>query len=83
MCLECKVLRIRLMVLQQRYNRLQQAHARLKRTVCAVARFCQAVNNKAASVTSQHQPRGTWALWRGRGEVARQVLAGIAKGLRQ
>jgi len=52
---------------------LEAQNARLKARLAAVIMFCNDVSRQADEVLSEHRPRGTWALWRGRKEIADRV----------
>ena len=59
--------------LRREVDRLRKIIARLGRAIRKAKQYALMVYRKAARVMSQHQPRGTWSLWKGKGEVAREV----------
>ena len=52
---------------------LQREVAGLRRAIRRAKQYALGVYREAAKVRGEHQPRGTWALWTGKGEVAREV----------
>ena len=53
---------------------LKQENARLRARLQAIALYAQQVAAKAAALmASGNMPRGTWSLWKGRGEIARMI----------
>jgi len=70
---ENKRLRHEVARLRREVTRLRKIIARLRRAIREAKRYALSVYRKAAKVMGRHQPRGTWSLWRGKGEVAREV----------
>ncbi len=80
MCDQCKVL-------QAEIKRLERENAKLKRLVKFAKRviktqrrqlddimyFCLDIIRQGKKTMSQHVPRGTWSLWKGKREVAEDV----------
>ena len=59
--------------LQKEVEKLERVIEEMRRAVQAVRNYCLRVYGQAARVMSRHQPRGTWSLWKGKGEVAREI----------
>ena len=57
---------------------LRRKLEKLSRSIQGVRDYCLHTYSQAARVMSKHQPRGTWSLWRGKGEVAREVFNRLA-----
>ena len=66
--------------LRREVARLRKIIARLQRAIEEARRYALGVYQRAAKVMGKHQPRGTWALWKGRGEVAREVYNRLGEG---
>ena len=66
--------------LRREVDRLRRENARLRKRIRRLLeiirkarQYTLTVYHQAAKVMSRHQPRGTWSLWRGKGETAREV----------
>ena len=46
---------------------------RQQRVIDTTRTYVLSIYSQAAQALSKHQPRGTWAFWKGSGEVARKV----------
>lgn len=66
--------------LRREVARLRKIIARLKRAIREAKRYTLNVYREAAKVMGQHQPRGTWSLWKGKGEVAKEVYNRLGEG---
>jgi len=66
--------------LQREVARLRKIIARLRRAIREAKRYALGVYRQAAKVMGKHQPRGTWALWKGKGEVAREAYNRLGEG---
>lgn len=81
MCSECAVLQTQIKQLErriQRQARLLKLAGRIikkqRQQLDTVQVYTWSVICQAGRDMSQHLPRGTWSLWRGRLEVARKVF---------
>lgn len=72
-CQNCERLTRENQELRRVIARQQKTIDRLRAVIDLVRDLCAIVYNQARRVMSDHQPRGTWSLWRGRGEVAGKV----------
>jgi hypothetical protein len=77
---ENKRLRHEVARLRREVTRLWKIIARLRRAIREAKRYALSVYREAAKVMSRHQPRGTWSLWKGKGEVAREVYNRLGEG---
>jgi superfamily II RNA helicase len=77
---ENKRLRHEVARLRREVTRLRREVARLRRAIREAKRYALSVYREAARVMSKHQPRGTWALWKGKGEVAKEVYNRLGEG---
>jgi prefoldin subunit 5 len=66
--------------LRREVDRLRKIIAKLRRAIREAKRYALSVYREAVKVRSQHQPRGTWSLWTGKGEVAREVYNKLGEG---
>jgi hypothetical protein len=71
-CTQCAALR-------RENAQLKRELKRLKLAIRAARRYCAGAHNRWLAVEALGKrkgvPRGTWSLFRGRGEVARAILA--------
>jgi len=74
------MLRARVARLRREVDRLRKIIAKLRRAIKEAKRYALGVYREAAKMMSEHQARGTWALWKGKGEVAREVYNRLGKG---
>lgn len=72
-CQNCAALARENAELRQVIIRQRWIIERLQRRIQQVVAYAANVRSQASRVMSQHQPRGTWSLWRGKGEVAQEV----------
>ena len=72
-CQNCEQLTKENRELRQVIDKQRKANRRLRDKIGLVRDLCTIIYNQAKCVMSNHQPRGTWSLWRGRGEVAAKV----------
>jgi len=77
-----EVARLRREVIRLRREaaRLRKIIRRLLEIIRKAREYALSVYRKAAKVMSKHQPRGTWSLWKGKGEVAREVYSRLGEG---
>lgn len=66
--------------MQKEVERLREIIEKMGKAIQAIQNYCLNIYSQAAQVMSRHQPRGTWSLWRGRGEVAREVYRRLSRG---
>jgi len=59
--------------LRREVAKLQKRIRRLLEVIRRVKQYALGVYKEAGKVMSKHQPRGTWSLWKGKGETAREV----------
>ena len=59
--------------LRKENEKLRRRIRRLLEIIKKARQYTLTVYHQAAKVMSQHQPRGTWSLWKGKGETAREV----------
>jgi hypothetical protein len=85
-CGNCAALQAENARLRARIARLEAALARAKKVIEYQKRqldsariTCQWYIQKAKEAMSQHLPRGTWSLWKGRDEAARSVYGVIGQ----
>lgn len=57
---------------------LRRELEKLLQAIQGVQSYCLHIYSQAARVMSRHQPRGTWSLWKGKGEVAREIFNRLA-----
>jgi len=72
-CQNCEQLIKENRELRQVIEKQRKAIRRLQDRINRVRDFCTIIYSQAVHVMSEHQPRGTWSLWRGRGEMAAKV----------
>lgn len=60
--------------LMRENQQLKRIITRQKRAIESIAAYTIAIHTQAGRAMSEHQPRGTWSLWKGRREVARAVF---------
>ncbi len=65
--------------LAEENEKLRRELEKLSRTIRGVRDYCLHIYSQSARVMSRHQPRGTWSLWKGKGEVAREVFNRLAR----
>jgi len=66
--------------LRRENEKLRRRIRRLSEAIRKVRQYVLAVYHQAAKVMSKHQPRGTWSLWKGKGETAREVYHRLGEG---
>lgn len=66
--------------LQKEVERLQRIIETMRKAIQAVRNYCLSIYGQAVRVMSRHQPRGTWSLWKGKGEVAREIYHRLSGG---
>jgi septal ring factor EnvC (AmiA/AmiB activator) len=59
--------------LRREVAKLQKRIRRLLEVIRRAKQYALGVYRQAAKAMGKHQPRGTWSLWKGKGEVAREV----------
>lgn len=59
--------------LREELEELRKMLQRWEQVIEQVRDYTLTTYNEAQRVMSRHQPRGTWSLWKGKGEVAREV----------
>ena len=78
-CSRCPVLEAEIARLRAENARLRAYINYLLHLIDRAQRFMTGIIQEATQIMSQHQPLGTWSLWRGRKEIAEKV-SGILKG---
>jgi hypothetical protein len=79
MASENERLRRKVAKLLRENDRLRKRIRRLLEVIRKVRQYTLTVYHRAAKVMSKHQPRGTWSLWKGKGETAREVYNRLGK----
>ena len=72
-CRNCAALTRENAALRVRIEKLESKVFWLRQTIETARAYALAVYSQASGVLSQHQPRGTWSYYKGRGEAAREI----------
>jgi hypothetical protein len=72
-CPMCKALEVENAMLKNEIIQLKNEVARLKRIIAAARNRAAAIMMQARQVMSDHCPRGTWSLFKGRAGAASEV----------
>lgn len=79
-CQNCARLSQENAALRRKIEELESKVFWLQQTIEAARVYALSVYNQARQVMSDHQPRGTWSLWKGKGEVAREIFNRLTTG---
>jgi hypothetical protein len=72
-CPNCKALEVENVMLKKEIIRLKNEVARLKLIIARGRRLAATIMIEAQRATSNHCPRGTWSLYKGRAAAASEV----------
>jgi hypothetical protein len=79
-CQNCAALARENRELRQTVEKQRKTITRLQSRIDRARYFCAVIYSQASRVMSDHQPRGTWSLWRGRGEMAAKIYNMLSTG---
>lgn len=77
-CQNCEALARENAALRLRVEQLESKVFWLRQTIEAARAYALAVYNQAMGVMGQHQSRGTWSYYKGRGETAAEFYNRLA-----